>query len=190
MTASTTLPTPTDDQHLELVTLLAQNYGRPLDDPAALAALVALWREGIGGCSMTDIEEARRAQLRDESARFFPDIGQFRARVIAAAHARRTAARVLAGGAPVTCATCDDSGWLDAGTDDRGQAWVRPCPKGCRPPLSHRKSHPRIVSSRNAPDQPQQLALSAAAVEAGVAAQHRSAGDRVPGESGDPLAPF
>ena len=189
MTAPTTLPTPTDDQLLELITLLALNYGRPLDDPAALAALVALWREGIGGCSMTDIEEARRAQLRDESARFFPDIGQFRSRVIAAAHSRRAQARVVAG-STVACGTCDDSGWLDAGVDDRNQSWVRECPKGCRPPLSHRKSHARIVSTRNAPDQPQQLSLSAEAVAAGVASQHRAAGDRIPGESGDELRPF
>lgn len=184
-----TLPPPTDAQILELVTLLAVNYGKALDDERALLALVAIWREGIGGCSVTDIEEARKAQLRDESCRYFPDIGQFRARVIAAAHARRTAARVASGSA-VACITCDDTGWLDAGTDDRNQVWVRPCPKGCRPPLAHRSSHPRIRSTRNAPDQPQQLALSPDTVAAGVEGQHRATGERIPGESGDPLAPF
>ena len=192
-----TLPPPTDDQLLELITLLALNYGKPLDDEAALVALVRLWHEAIGGCSWTDIDEARKAQLRDESCRFFPDVGQFRSRVIAAASARHAQNRVLAGAPSVACSTCEDSGFLDAGTDDDGYLFVRECPKGCKPPPAHRSTFQRLSGGKRrfAPSEPQQLSLSAEALAAGIEGQHRATGDRdvdlasLPNKPGDVL-PF
>ena len=180
---------PTDDDILELVTLLALNYGKALDDEFALAALVKAWREQIGGCTVEDIHAARVEIMGDPNVRYMPAVGEFRARVLGCNRRRHAALREAAGQPTVACLTCLDSGWVDQGLDEDGTWWVRKCPNECVPPLYHHRTRPRaFTAGRRGPGQPegpQQLRLSPEALVDAVAGTRRMLGER-----DDPLNPF
>ena len=177
----------TDKDIAQVLAALSLNYNRPLDDEVTVAGMVEMWRASIGGCAAEDVVDGLQRILRDQTVDRFPTVAQFRAHVIAANRARHATLREAAGGPPVSCSTCLDSGWVDLGNADDGSWWVKACPSGCRPPLSHHRQRPPTVrTNRTGPAKTvQQLELSRATLEEAIAGQHR-----VTGERSDPLRPF
>lgn len=124
------------DAHLTVVlTKLALNYNRTLDEDALLG-LLATWRDQVGACTERDIEAGATALMRDPTVDRFPTAARFRQAVVDAAQARQRAALAEASATgTVACLTCQDSGWVLAGTDEDRYEYVDKCPQGCLPPL-------------------------------------------------------
>lgn len=134
------------DAHLAgAIARLALNYGRSYT-PDALAGMLDTWRRRLSNYQAVDVDDAVDRILGDANRRTMPTIADVA--VLAAesqARRQRASAHVDVRGT-VACTTCDDSGWLDAGTDEDGYSYVQPCPKGCLPPparstreISHRR---------------------------------------------------
>lgn len=171
----------TDDEIGRVIGQLALNYNRGIDDEDAAIGLIDIWRTAIGGCAPVDVDAALRATVADPEVRFFPPVADFRQRVIAAAQARhRAAADNSDGRGTVACLRCLDSGWLDAGTDDDGYWYVRPCPEGCVPPVAHRAHH--RTHRRGRKDGAQLSLVSSEALAEAVEGTHRMLGDRDHGD--------
>jgi hypothetical protein len=167
----------TDADIAQVLAALSLNYNRPLDDETTVDGLMVLWRAGIGGCAIEDVVAGLDLILLDEKVDRFPTVAQFRAAVISANRRRHRVMREASPEGTVECLTCLDSGWLDMGTDDRHQWWVRRCPKGCVPPLVHHRQRPPVVRSGGPARSHEQLQLSRETLEAAVAGQHRATGD-------------
>lgn len=124
-----------DDKTLAtVITGLALNYGRHLDDNA-LAGLVEMWRSQVGACTLTDVQKAVAMLVADPKVTKFPTVAEFRQFVIRAAQERQRAKLAQDGTDGPACVKCEDSGWVLAGTDDQGYEYVDRCPDGCQPPL-------------------------------------------------------
>jgi hypothetical protein len=162
----------TEAHLLGAIARLALNYGRHMDQDA-MAGTLDTWRQHLSGYEAVDVDEAVARILGDINVRGMPTVAAV-AHLCAESQARRqrAIARPDEHGT-VGCLRCDDSGWLDAGTDEDGCEFVRPCPEGCMPPLpgAHR-THRR----RRQPTHQGRLAetLPADVIEA----QHRMVGDR------------
>jgi hypothetical protein len=177
----------TDADLARVIGQLALNYNRPIDDDDALIGIMTMWRNGIGGCAVEDVDSALAGILADDTVRYFPTVADFRRRVIDANVIRqsRAAAEHPDGRGTVACLNCMDSGWLDLGIDDAGYWWLRSCPKECNPPRGYHRTRPRTYTGRrNGPTTPKptQLSLSEEALHAGIAGTARMQGETVPAD--------
>jgi len=156
------------------VARLALNYGRALD-AAGIATLVDTWRSQLATYEAEDIDSAVDRLLGDANVRSFPTVANV---AVLAKESRERRQRTMAHldeHGTVACLTCDDSGWLDAGSDEDSYEYVRPCPQGCKPPLptgrreaQRRKKHRPSGSQRLAGTLPADV----------IEAQNRMQGDR------------
>jgi len=162
-----------------VIAKLALNYNRAFEDQDAVYAVFDMWNSQLSAVLPDDLDQAVAGLLADPSVKFFPTIADMRARVIQASQGRHQAAAASPDGrGTVACLTCLDSGWLDAGTDDAGSWWVRPCPQGCLPPVAHRAHHRTHRGRRKAPGESTQLALvSDTTLERAVAETARMIGE-------------
>lgn len=164
----------TSEQHLAgAVARLALNYRQHLDQ-AAIAVTVDTWQQQLGRYEAVDVDEAVSRILGDPNVKGMPTVAAV-AHLCAESQARRQRAMARPDvHGTVACVVCDDSGWLDAGSDEDSYEYVRPCPQGCQPPLpgsTHRRGHTR----RRAPTHQGRLAETLPADV--IDAQHRMLGD-------------
>lgn len=169
----------TDEDLAAVIAKLALNFNRTFEDEDAVYGVFDMWQSQLAATLPEDVETALASILADPEVRFFPTIAEFRGRVIRAASDRHRAAHADANpDDPAECITCLDSGWLEAGSDDDGYWFVRPCSQGCRPPLTRRVRRRTFRGRRRGPGEPQQLALvSAETLQAAVADTKRMLGD-------------
>lgn len=163
----------TDAHLLGAIARLALNYGRHMDQDAITGTLDT-WRQQLGRYEAADVDEAVTRILADANVRTMPTVAAV-AHLCAESQARRQRAMARPDvHDTVACTVCDDSGWLDAGSDEDSYEYVRPCPQGCLPPLpgsTHRRTTAR---RRKAPTHQGSLAD---ALPAAIDAQHRMQGD-------------
>lgn len=163
-------------QLIETVTRLALNYGRTLADDA-LAGMVDTWRQQIGACTPADVDAATRTLLADPKVTKFPTVAEFRQFVIRAAQERQRAKLADGGDAGPACVKCEDTGWLDAGTDDDGYGYVAKCPDGCMPPLPGARFRQATHRRRRRPRGAHQQSLAEVLPDGVIEAQHRMLGE-------------
>lgn len=165
--------TLTAEQLAAGIAKLALNYNRAFEDEEAVHAVFDMWWHQLSAVLPHDFEQAVRDILADPNVSYFPTVADMRQRVIHAARNRRAAAENTDARGTVACMRCLDSGWLDAGTDDDGYWWVRPCPEGCTPSAAH-FAHHRTGRTRSKRTDGTQLALvSSETLEEAVAGTNR-----------------
>lgn len=116
---------------------LAIGTDRKFTSDDDLMAVAGEWCEHLAEFEGRDVLLAAEGWLADPRARYFPPLSEFRKRVQLARMDRKREDGTGAG-----CAACSGSGgsigWTHAGTDAEGREFVRPCPRGCKPPIGHR----------------------------------------------------